>query len=55
MRRTFTRRNGERVTVEIEIDMEKLIEDMAHKLARQGATRITKAGGSIIATVVENA
>lgn len=54
MQQTFTRRNGEKFTVDVQIDMNKLIEEMADKLARNGLTRITKAGGSIVATIVEN-
>ncbi len=55
MRRTFTRRNGEKLTIDIEIDMEKLAEDMAHTLANSGKSKATRLSGAIVAKVVENA
>ena len=50
--RTFTRRNGEKMVIEVTIDVEKIAEDMAHNLARSGRTRSTKCDGGVIATVI---
>jgi hypothetical protein len=50
---TFKRSNGEPLTIEMTIDLDKLAEECAEVIARRGVKKITKAGGAIVATVVE--
>lgn len=53
-RHTFTRRNGTRFTIELTIDVEKIAEDIARKLAASSTTRATKSAGGIVAVIVED-
>lgn len=53
MRRTFTRRNGSKFELDVEIDFDKLSREIALKMASGGKKRSTRCGGSIVATIKE--
>ncbi len=49
---TFTRINGEKFTLEMTVDTDALIRDIAERIARNGNKRMTIAGGAIKARII---
>jgi hypothetical protein len=53
MIKTYTRRNGTRFEMTLTVDVDKIADDMAQKLARSGNKRASKCSGGVVATIRE--
>ena len=53
IRKTYTRRAGSRFSLAIEVDADRLADDIARKASSSGKARLTRAGGAIVARVTE--
>ncbi len=50
--RTYTRRNGEKFTVRITLDVEKIADDMARKLTYHGHTERRALAGGVKSEII---
>ena len=50
---TFTRRDGSRFVLTLQVDHDKLAEDMARTVLKRRSTKAKKCGGAVQATIRE--